>query len=1313
MTTYANDKDYLKSLTILYVEDEEDIFNSGVRLLSKYSSTLLTARNGREGLEFFQAHSPDIIITDIKMPIMDGLTMIGEIRKINWFVPIILLTAFENTDYLMRAIDANVDKYLTKPTDVTRLIECITNCAHNLRIERELKESEERLRQMFHGSADGHFLLCDGIVTDCNRAAEKMTGCDRLQICGQKPETFMPHFQPDGRLSSELFSERLTGVVQSGESRFDIQCERPDGSHYWCSVSLSITTMAGKPVTICDVRDISARKSAEEKLASITASTSDAVIMIGSMGEIMVWNPAACAMFGYDEAEASGKNLHELLAPTRYHADHRAAFQLFRHTGRGNAVNKTVELSALRKGGEEFPIELTLSAHQQGVEWNAIGIIRDISARKQIEQEKQLLLEEQKIILENAGVGISFVKNRKRKWVNSTFCTMFGYSAEEMSDVSTSLIYPSQEDYEQLGVEAYAVLATGKTIVKYQQVRRRDGSHFTARMTGKAVNAEHPQDGSIWIFADVTIQKKLEDEIQKSYTLLKDLSHNIPGMIYQYQQFPNGHSCFPYVSDAIFDLFHRGPDQLRENASLFFALIHPDDLGWFVAEIEKSSQMLSVFDHECRFVVDGVVRWFRSVASPKRHQDGSTIWHGFINDTSDIVTMNILLRDATEAANTLDGLSSAICVIDASGAIKKTNQAWEQLLVGTNGNRELCGVGANYFLIYGSVITVENTSVLELKAGIHLVLEGSLPEYILDFQATIHGVERWISCKVTSFTAGGVKYAVIAHIDISRRKGTELELLKLSSAIIQSPVSVIITDQNGCIEYINPYLTTLTGFTLSELKGQNPRILNSGSTPRETYQELWSTITSGNTWDGEIVNKRKDGTLYTEQAKISPIRNSLGRITNYVAIKEDITKRKMMEAALCQAKDLAEAGSRAKSEFLATISHEMRTPLNGVFGMIQILLDTELSSDQREFAETARKCSDHLLDIINDIFDYSDIQKFKLNITVVDFDFKKVITDTIHLQNKFAQEKGLTIAGYISPDVPAYLKGDPKRLCQVLTNLLNNAIKFSHQGEILLSVRVNLDQYGVVVLHFEVKDSGIGIPESLQGKIFEPFTQGDGSSTRRYEGTGMGLAISKQIVYLFGGDIGVKSEIGVGSTFWFTAMFEKADNVLACKDGVCDAAISCTPATVIPLLPVSDGNHLESIRTIRILYAEDNFINQEVVLSLLETLGYQIDIVEDGLAAVTALESQEYDLVLMDCLMPIMDGLEATKIIRDPHSNVRNHNVPIIAVTANVLGNDRECCIYAGMDDYLAKPIRKESLLRTIDYWLGKKWFSSVEIDMT
>ena len=152
MTTYANDKDYLKSLTILYVEDEEDIFNSGVRLLSKYSSTLLTARNGREGLEFFQAHSPDIIITDIKMPIMDGLTMIGEIRKINWFVPIILLTAFENTDYLMRAIDANVDKYLTKPTDVTRLIECITNCAHNLRIERELKESEERLRQMFHGS---------------------------------------------------------------------------------------------------------------------------------------------------------------------------------------------------------------------------------------------------------------------------------------------------------------------------------------------------------------------------------------------------------------------------------------------------------------------------------------------------------------------------------------------------------------------------------------------------------------------------------------------------------------------------------------------------------------------------------------------------------------------------------------------------------------------------------------------------------------------------------------------------------------------------------------------------------------------------------------------------------------------------------------------------------------------------------------------------------------------------------------------------------------------------------------------------------
>ncbi len=532
---------------------------------------------------------------------------------------------------------------------------------------------------------------------------------------------------------------------------------------------------------------------------------------------------------------------------------------------------------------------------------------------------------------------------------------------------------------------------------------------------------------------------------------------------------------------------------------------------------------------------------------------------------------------------------------------------------------------------------------------------------------------------------------------------------KLSRAIDQSTVTVVITDADGVIEFVNPYFTEVCGYSSEEVLGQSTRLLRSGLTPLRTYQELWATIKSGNTWEGEFVNRHKSGRFFNEQAVVSPIRDEHGVITHFVAIKEDITQRKKMEAELLLAKEQAEAGNRSKSEFLATISHEIRTPMNGIVGVTQILLESDLSEEQREFVEIAQKCGDQMMGIIDDIFDYSDIEKFKMTQKVVPFNLGVILSDALQMQMVAAQEKGLATRQQIAADVPLYLNGDPKLLCQIITNLLSNAIKFTHKGEINATVVVQMDQMGVVVLRFEVIDTGIGMAESTCSKVFEPFTQLDGSATRRYEGLGMGLAICRQIAYLMGGDIGVESKEGSGSTFWFTAMFEKQPEDAA---GGASARSDRTPGSTgkpendTPEVAAPDGpcekSSLETSRGNRILLAEDNAINRKVALNLLGKLGYSADVAEDGEEAVTALETGDYDLVLMDCLMPKMDGLAATAVIRDPASQVRNHNVPIIAVTANVLDNDREQCLKAGMNDYIPKPLKKDVLNNALTRWLVK-----------
>jgi PAS domain S-box-containing protein len=642
---------------------------------------------------------------------------------------------------------------------------------------------------------------------------------------------------------------------------------------------------------------------------------------------------------------------------------------------------------------------------------------------------------------------------------------------------------------------------------------------------------------------------------------------------------------------------------------------------------------------------------------------------------------------------------------------------------------------------------------------------------------------------------------------------------RLAAIVKQSSEAIWTNDLTGRITTWNAGASALFGYGADDAVGRCLKLDAKAGPIDEALR--FARVQGGETFSYETVARTMDGREIDVEVAAAPLHDENDNVVGKISVAHDVTARNRAQAELSAARVAAEAANRAKSSFLAKMSHEIRTPMNGVLGMTELLLETDLTSTQRRFAETVQRSGTSLLAIINDILDFSKIEAGKLELERIDFDLRQTVEDTIELLAERAHSKGLELALSLPVDLPSRLKGDPLRLGQVLTNLIGNAIKFTQEGEVSLRIAACADEPHELRLRFDVTDTGQGISAEAQARIFETFSQADGSTTRKHGGTGLGLAISKQLVEMMGGNLSVESTPGVGATFRFEVSFEKCarpveadqrnllegrkalivtgnattqstlasqltswgmsnrtvdtaqvaieqltlsaargapfdvaivDSALAGEGALAvarrvqsDAALN--GVRVIMLLPVGvarlaqlreagawscvtkpvrqsafydalvgalhgasaaapqrtaevDAKPAQDVERGRLLIAEDNLVNQQVALAMIKREGFDVTVANNGAEALQAYHGGDFDVVLMDCHMPEMDGFEATRQIRRSETQTGRKRIPIIALTANAMQQDRDECLKAGMDDHLSKPYTRAQMRAALDRWV-------------
>jgi len=1190
-----------------------------------------------------------------------------------------------------------------------------------------------------------------------------------------------------------------------------------------------------------ELESVVSGKDNEDKLHKYLSVARVLFVVLDTRGNVVLINKYGLETLGYEREELIDKNWFENCLPGQVREEVQEVYRQLM----ADKIEPVeyYENPVLRKDG----IQRIIAWHNailkdaNGDITGSLSSGSDITEQKQTEMILKKSEEKFRNILES--IHDSYLEvDLKGDFIlfNHSFCKMMGYTHDELKGRNSSE-FLDRKNSEKVYKIFNNVYKTGESAINaVWKFIRKDGTvkHIEATVS-LIVNEEKEPVGFRGLGRDITERKKSEDTLRKTREILalnesrfRDISLSMADWIWETDI--NGRYIFS-AGDSKKILGYGKEELLGKNP---FDLMPQEEAlkieKRFRQLAEKKQPIVDLKNWNLR--KDGTLVCLLTNGVPILDDKGElTGYRGVDKDITKELEIEEKLKTSLEITeNIIDNIPIGMIIVGEDKIIQRINKAALEItgyddkedILGNICHKNICPADIDRCPItdLGQKVDYAEKIIIRRDGRQLPVLKTALPIKI-----------------------GGQDVIIEAFMDISSLKKAETELMesreRLKAVMETIADPVVVYDVKGNLTYLNPAFTRVFGWNLDELQGK--RIDFVPDEEVAATQKAIKRIFNGERLSGfETVRKTKEGSLIAVRAGAALLLDSEKRPNGMVVNFQDITQEKKaqnelnkvnekLEKAIYKAKEMAleaDSANLAKSEFLANMSHEIRTPLNGIIGMTGLLLDTDLSADQKHYANIIRNSGDSLLTIINDILDFSKIEAGRLEMESIDFDLRSMLADFASGISQQIQEKNLEFICAASPDIPALLRGDPGRLRQVLTNLVGNAFKFTTKGEISVQVFMEKEMSDEVIVKFAIKDTGIGIPEEKLDMLFESFTQADSSTTRKFGGTGLGLTISKKLCEIMGGEIGVNSEVGKGSEFWFTVSLkkqvdpvhtftslEKADisglNILVVDDNKTNREIlqgqlnfwGCQVKTAVDgpdaiqilydsynknetfqlavldmQMPLMDGltlgtiikadKKLESVqlvmmtsmgqigdakrfkqagfaaylikpvgysdlfdclatitagvsdsmpeksiitrhsireqkqKRIRILLVEDNMTNQLVATGILKKFGYAgVKTVTNGAKAVKELEENSYDIVLMDIQMPVMDGLEATRVIRRKESESDLEKIPIIAMTAHAMKKDRDKCLAAGMDDYVTKPIDAKLLLEAIERCLTEK----------
>lgn len=1183
-----------------------------------------------------------------------------------------------------------------------------------------IKLAEQSYFDIFNSVSEAIYIQDKtGAFIDVNKGAEIMYGCERKYLIGKTPDLVaapgLNNLEAIQQLSQQVFE---TGIP----ARFDFWAVRKNGEVFPKDLILNKGMYFGQEVLLATARDITEKKQAEEtlrkseeKYRALVNNAFEGIIIIDFEGKVLFANQSLIKTFEYETLdEILGKNVFDYIAPESIPQ----AIEDLTNVVQGIKIKVAIYGGITSSGKRVWFESIGKVIEYEGTNADIISV-RDITEKKHAEQALRQSEEKYRHIAENTSDGILALNAANHiEYVSPSYLKQLGFSESEIIGKDSGDVFQDihPHDREDLFARIFKAIEEHKSELIYTfRVKHKKG-HFIWREDNARFHydSEGNYDGSYVICRDITDRKIAEEKLIENENKFRAITEtandaiivtNDKGLVVFVN--PKAIEIFGYLESEFlekpFDLIM--PQRYRGNHNENFKTFVESGISFFMGKTREFSAIrkdgsefpmeisLSNWETSAGLYVAANIR---DITGRKRSEQIKKIQYRIINAVLEARDLDELMSIVQEELNTLIDASNFYVAIynEKTGMLSapyvrdegEKNTEWPAaksltgLVIRKNKALLLSRKDIDELYKTGEVELIGTPSACWLGVPLHTGAK-TTGAFVVQSYTNVNAYSE-SDMEMLGFVSYQISMAM-------QRKNDEQQISLFGKSIEQSPVSILITDLEGKIKYVNPKFSEVTGYSLEEVAILDTNILKSGIQSTAVYTQLWETINSGSQWFGELQNQKKNGDIYWETVSISPINNSEGKVTHFVVVKEDITEKKKMENDLIAEKERAEESDRLKSAFLANMSHEIRTPMNGILGFAELLKMPGLSGEQQqEFIRIIKKSGDRMLNIINDIVDISKIESGQM----------KVLLSNTHINEQMAyiydfflpetDSKGLQL--YVKnglPDDECIVDTDQEKIYAILTNLVKNAIKYTNDGSIEFGYTlVNTNIVASEVRHdlplqpqylqFYVKDTGIGIPFDRQKAIFDRFVQADIADTRAYQGAGLGLSITKAFVEMLGGEIWVESQLFNGSVFYFTIPYLREADVKTIREKEFGAVDDTKKETKLKILITEDD--------------ETSVFFLEIALKDITSKVFRA---RTGIEAVEICRNHpDVDLILMDIKMPEMDGYEATELIRQ-----FNQDVVIIAQTAFGLTGDREKALKAGCNDYLPKPLSKKELMNIIN----------------